>query len=263
MLNLSLNELKQIAKMGRIKNYKNMSKERLLSDLDESESAGSGNNFDNTRIKKIREDFNKSRGRILKPKIKETRRNLSEIENKKNLSKSKIKEIEQNLIELKESLFKLNKYYDYDDIEYKGMRDVGNLFNKVAFNGVAFNQSTDEDYYKPIKTNSTFNGNYIEYESKGDQDKNLLIKEYLYIIITHLRDIINDHKAHGKLNIHSSNEIIDYEAEGEWKIHLTIEISFVSSKNSDENRIMHTKDILMGSKTNDINKEIFKSLLQK
>ena len=93
MLNLSLNELRQIAKMRRIKNYKNMSKERLLSDLDESESAGIGNNFDNTRIK-IREDFNKLRGRILKSKIKETRRNLYEIENKKNLSISKIKEIE-------------------------------------------------------------------------------------------------------------------------------------------------------------------------
>ena len=43
--------------MRRIKNYKYMSKERLLSALDESESAGSGNNFDNARIKKIREDF--------------------------------------------------------------------------------------------------------------------------------------------------------------------------------------------------------------
>ena len=32
------------------------------------------------------------------------------------------------------------------------------------------------------------------------------------MIITHLRDIINDHKAHGKLKVHSSN---DYE--GEWK----------------------------------------------
>ena len=41
--------------MRRIKNYKNMSKETLLSALDESESAVSGNNFD----KKIREDFNK------------------------------------------------------------------------------------------------------------------------------------------------------------------------------------------------------------
>ena len=55
MPNLTLNELKKIAKMRRIKNYKNMSKETLLRALDESESAVSGNNFD----KKIREDFNK------------------------------------------------------------------------------------------------------------------------------------------------------------------------------------------------------------
>ena len=31
---------------------------------------------------------------------------------------------------------------------------------------------TDEDYYKPISTKSAFNGNYIEYESKGDKNKN-------------------------------------------------------------------------------------------
>ena len=59
MPNLSLNELKQIAKIRRIKGYKSMSKEMLLSALDKSESAGSGNNFNNARIKKIREDFNK------------------------------------------------------------------------------------------------------------------------------------------------------------------------------------------------------------
>ena len=50
------------------------------------------------------------------------------------------------------------------------------MFNGVALNGTAFNQSTNEDYYKPIKTNSAFNGNYIEYQSKGDRDKNLSIK---------------------------------------------------------------------------------------
>ena len=38
-----------------------MFKERLLSALDKSESAGTGNNFNNARIKKIREDFNKLR----------------------------------------------------------------------------------------------------------------------------------------------------------------------------------------------------------
>ena len=38
--------------------------------------------------------------------------------------------------------------------------------------GNLFNQSINEDYYKPIITKSPFNSNYIEYESKGDKDKN-------------------------------------------------------------------------------------------
>ena len=46
MLNLSLNELKQIPKTIRIKDYKNMSKERLLSILSESELVESEKNFD-------------------------------------------------------------------------------------------------------------------------------------------------------------------------------------------------------------------------
>ena len=29
--------------------------------------------------------------------------------------------------ELEESLFRLKKYYDYDDTEYKGIRDIKNL----------------------------------------------------------------------------------------------------------------------------------------
>ena len=156
MPKLSLNELKQLAKMRRIKGYKSMSKERLLSALDESESAERESNFNNGRIKKIRESFNKLRDGFFKPKIKEIRRNLYEIENKSNISRSKIKKIEQNLIELEESLFKLSKCFGYDDIKYKGIRNVENLFN----------QSTDEDYYKPIKTDSAFDGNYIEYQGK-------------------------------------------------------------------------------------------------
>ena len=208
MLNLSLNELKVITKLTGNKGYKSMSKEKLLSAISKSESGQSGNDFVNARIKKIREDFNKLKDRFLKPKIKEIRRNLYEIENKKNLSKSKIKEIEQNLIELEESLFKLNKYYDYDDIEYKGIRDLANVFN-----GVALNQSTDEDYYKPIKTKSAFKGNYIKHESKGDKDKKLSPNIYLDIITPYLSNIIKDHKTPRNLRVHSSNEIIDHETQ--------------------------------------------------
>ena len=61
MPNLFFNKLKQIAKIRCIKGYKSMFKERLLSAFDKSESAGTGNNFNNARIKKIREDFNKLR----------------------------------------------------------------------------------------------------------------------------------------------------------------------------------------------------------
>ena len=38
----------------------------------------------------------------------------------------------------------MKRYYDHDDIEHKGIRDVGNLFDL----------STDEDYYKPKIANS-------------------------------------------------------------------------------------------------------------
>ena len=67
------------------------------------------------------------------------------------------------------------------------MRDIGNLFN----------QSTDEDYYKPIKTTNDFDNknNYREYEAKGDKDKILLPEEYLNMIRPYLSDIINNCKA--------------------------------------------------------------------
>ena len=73
---------------------------------------------------------------------------------------------------------------------------------------IKFDKIADEDYQKPIKTNnSAFNGKYIEYESRGDKDKNLSPKEYLDMIRPYLRD----NKAPMKLRVYLGNEIIDYE----------------------------------------------------
>ena len=80
MLDLSLDELKLVTKNRGIKDYKSMSKERLLSAL--SKPRLIKNNFDNERLKKTR-DLNKSRHKFCKPKIKEIKKNLYEIENKK------------------------------------------------------------------------------------------------------------------------------------------------------------------------------------
>ena len=55
MLKLSLNELKQIAKMRGIKGYKSMSEERLISSIIESEPLKESEKiFDNARIEKIK-----------------------------------------------------------------------------------------------------------------------------------------------------------------------------------------------------------------
>ena len=50
--------------------------------------------------------------------------------------------------------------------------------------------SIDEDYYKPIRTNSSFDDMYIEYDSKGNKNKALSIKEYFNIIRPYLTDLI-------------------------------------------------------------------------
>ena len=64
----------------------------------------------------------------------------------------------------------------------------------------------------------------MEYESKGDKDKNLSINDYFDIIKPFLRDMINNYNTHG-----------------EWKIQLIMQINFIASLDTREFRIMHLK----------------------
>ena len=92
MLKLSINELKLVAKSRTIKGYKSMSKERLLSALNESELVESENNFDDERLKNIKKDFNEL-GDIKdqEKKKKEIRKNLYDIKNSKKSFNTKSK----------------------------------------------------------------------------------------------------------------------------------------------------------------------------
>ena len=110
-------------------------------------------------------------------------------------------------------MLKLDRYDDHNDYEYRGMKDSKDLFKL----------SIDKDYYKPIFVKSGYNGNYVQYKSKGD--KILTLKEYLTLIEKYLRKLINYYKN-----------------KGEWKVQLIAEIGFISLKSgSDETRIMHTR----------------------
>ena len=85
MINLSVEELKVIAKLRKVKGCRYKSKDELIKILSKREPK--------TSIEKIRKKFNESRYRFSKSKIKEIRRNLYEIEDKNNLSTSEIKEL--------------------------------------------------------------------------------------------------------------------------------------------------------------------------
>ena len=87
------------------------------------------------------------------------------------------------------------------------------------------------------------------------------------MIRPYLSDIINDDKTQGEWRIHSGNTITEHKTQSEWKIHLTMAINFISSKDSDETHTVHTKSddvaIMMDSETDEIIKELFKSLLRR
>ena len=51
------------------------------------------------------------------------------------------------------------------------------------------------DYYKSKLVESSSKNNYKYYESRGDKDKKLSVKQYLYKIMSYFSDLINDHKA--------------------------------------------------------------------
>ena len=50
------------------------------------------------------------------------------------------------------------------------------------------------DYYKSILSRSYFKDNYEEYEIRDDKNKNLTLKQYLYIITPQLTELINEKK---------------------------------------------------------------------
>ena len=202
----SIDELKKIARLRTIKNSEKSTKEDLSIILLKSESSAAEQNFkklfnnnntnDDTYDDKIRgkiSDINMIFSRlgniVTKNDRKKIKKELYETEKKKNLSDKEKEEIYDHLAELVKTLNKKEEYkhHDPDDLDYYGTRGIENLFGNVDVD--------DDNYYKPILVKSSFKNNYKYYESRGDKDKNLSVKQYLYKIMPYLSDLINDHNA--------------------------------------------------------------------
>ena len=139
------------------------------------------------RIGIIREELKELSYKLSKGELKEIKKRLYDIENKKGSLGSKKT---RYLDELDEKICKLDKYYHDDDFEYIGVTNIEDLVKLTI----------SEDHYKPTLVKSGYNSNYTRYKSKGD--KILTVKEYLSLIESYLADMINDYKrkVNGKFN---------------------------------------------------------------
>ena len=106
----------------------------------------------------------------------------------------------------------------------------------------------EEDYYKPTEVKSAFDGDYVLYESRGDKDRKLELYEYFDKIKPHLKDMINDYKS-----------------KGEWKIQITMRITFIFFIDKNETKVMHTKsgnvEIMNGTDTSGVINELINSFM--
>ena len=244
----SMDIIEFIVQKRNVNNYKHKSNDELLSAIKEKsriltpkqplKNPERKNNRilaskNKERIGIIRKELKELAYNLSKSELKEIKRRLYIVENKKGSLNSK--KTRKYLDELDEKFRKLDRYYhDYDDYEYKGIKNIEDLFRL----------SISEDSYKPKLVKTGFSDNYTKYESKGD--KILTVEEYLSFIEPYLSRMINDYKS-----------------KGEWKVQLTTKINFISLKpGSDETRVMHTKSDSAEIRIGDVVKELFKSLLQ-
>ena len=240
--------------MRKIRNYDNLTNEDLIFSLLKSESNPAERNymkyFNNSINDEIKSKINDIRlilsrlGNIVnKNDRKKIKKDLYEIEKRQNLSDNEKEKIYDDLTKLANTVDKKeeHKHSDHDDLNYFRIRELENLFTNDDYN--------DENYYKPVLIRSSFRYNYEYYEIRGDKDTELSIKQYLYVVMPGLADLINKKK----------NDRV------ECKIQLNMGVNFISTNDTGEIRTFYVwsdnEKIRLGNETTEIIAKLIKSFL--
>ena len=195
-----------------------MSKEELILSLLKSKQSIAelfNNNLCDNEISNIRRILSRLKDILTKKDRKEIKDKLYEIEHQRNISEEEKDKNDEYLRKLVRILNNKEKYGpgNRDDFDYDGITDIPILFG----------QTSEEDYYKPIFVKSSHKGNYKYYESNGDKEKILSVKQYLNKITPYLYDLINDHRIARRV----------------WKIQISMRVNFISSKDTGETRTIY------------------------
>ena len=135
------------------------------------------------KIKAIKKLFENTRDTFSRDKINEIRTNLYKKEliydflKKKPRLKGNERRFFNDIVKCFDGLYSdLSKEKYQENFLY----GLAHLFN-------------EDLYYKPIEVKSTFNGNYVLYERKGDEYRSLSVLQYLLDIKPYLYDLIEEY----------------------------------------------------------------------
>ena len=131
-----------------IKEYESKSSNDFLQAIKEDIKQQTIKSRNEERIVIIRKELKDLSYKLSRSELKKIKKSLYNIE-KRNQFESK--RTNKYLDELDKKILKLDKYHYYDDSEYRGTKNLHNLFKL----------SIDKDHYKPILVKSGYNNNYI------------------------------------------------------------------------------------------------------
>ena len=129
-------------------------------------------------------------------------------------------------------------HVNYDDLQYEGKTDIKNTYNYIDIN----------NYYNPELIAGSFEENYKIYRINGDENKKLLLNDYINTIRPNFNELIT------KKKINKS------------KVQLAISIIFLNYTNNDTADKYILSDNLIIRPTDDTNQiitELYNSLLHR
>ena len=187
-------------------------------------SLGIGNRLGNIITKKYR---------------KEIKEEHYEIERKQNLSDNEKEKIYYHLVKFANTLDKKEEYKhrDHDDEDYFVIKELENLFGDVD----------NDDFYNPVLDRSSFEKIMNIIKAKEIKRKKRSVKEYRYVILPHLVDLINGKKNTGN----------------EWKIQINMGVNVISCNDTGEIRTFYVhsdnEEIRSGNETDETITKFLKS----
>ena len=169
--------------------------------------------------------------------------------------------------DIRYKIFRNNKLYEYYANRTNLNNKQTNSFNKTVNNlnnlheyllnkEASTNNNTPYDldklfehheYYKPIVSRSSFEGNYVKYTSSGDFTSSIGV-------------------YFENIKFYLSNLIYYYMLKGEWKIQLSMQISFISPPNEETDTLDSKSDnieIMRGIDTNNAVNRLIESFTQR